>query len=79
MTLGEVLARSRVPPKVGDHEIVTGPDGMSHIIVITHVDTDSERPKTHYNFDSPCRALKVGDPSDLEVAPSITCMQCMLL
>jgi hypothetical protein len=78
MTLREVLARSKTPPKVGDHEIVVGPDGMAHILVISHVDFENPV-ETHMNWDCPCRAIKTGNPMDFEVAPSITCLQCMLL
>jgi hypothetical protein len=78
MKLGEVLERGKHAPRVGDHEIVVGPDGLAHLLVVTHVDL-ADPLQVHYNFESPCRAIKTGDPTDFVVAPSITCMQCMLL
>ena len=76
MTLGDVLARARTPPKIGDHEVVKGPDGLGHMVVITHNENKDYR--TPLEFMCVCSALKgTGALEGLEVAPTITCMECM--
>lgn len=80
VTLTEALNRLKTAPKVGDHEIVVGPDGLGHMLVITAVH-DTERGTVHgvpnLNFMCPCGAVNNGDPGALEIAPSITCFQCI--
>lgn len=75
MTLGEALARSKTLPEVGDHEIVLDDEGVAHLLFITHVD-----PQDRYKlgFMCPCMKFKGGlDPKDLEVAPVVTCLECV--
>jgi hypothetical protein len=77
VTLGETLKRLRTPPKKGDHEIVVGPDGLAHMIVITHVDI-VVHDTMNFNFMCPCKALEgIGDPTGLEVASTVSCLQCI--
>ena len=82
MTLDEVIARSKTQPKKGDHEVVMGPDGLGHLVVIVSTTVYGERdgdwkpPK--FTFMGRCEALnKHGDVGMLEIAPTITCMQCL--
>jgi len=80
MKLNEVLAQARTLPKVGDHEIVIGPDGLGHMLVITavyNVEWNVAQGVAYLNFMCPCRAINSGDPGSLEVAPSITCLTCI--
>jgi len=76
MTLGEVLARARTVPKIGDHEIVIGPDGLGHMVVVTHDENKDYR--VPLEFMGVCPALRgTKRLEDLEVSPSITCLACM--
>lgn len=75
MTLGEVLARARTPPQLGDHEIVQGPDGLAHLLIVTRNENKDYR--ASLEFMCHCGALKGSQVNDLEVAPEITCMQCI--
>jgi hypothetical protein len=75
VTLGEVLARSRTQPKLGDHEIVTGPDGLAHLLIVTRAENKDYR--ADLTFMCHCGALTETQVNDLEVAPEITCMQCI--
>lgn len=80
MTLSEALARQKTMPQVGDHEVVIGPDGLGHMLVITAVHDVkgvSERSVANLNFMCPCQVINSGDPGSLEVAPSITCFTCI--
>lgn len=75
MKLGEALLRLRRAPEVGDHEIVYDDDGVAHYLFITWVD-----PKNPYNlgFMCPCMKFKGGlDGNQLEVAPIVTCLECL--
>jgi hypothetical protein len=82
MTLDEVIARSKTPPKKGDHEVVMGPDGLGHLVVLVNVKVYDEngggwKPPS-FSFMGRCEALNSnGDVGALEIAPTITCMQCM--
>lgn len=79
MTLGQVLARATNVPKVGDHEVVVGPDGLGHILWISSVENAEIGPtlSATLGFIVACGGLLgVTDPSRLEVAPSVTCMAC---
>lgn len=81
MTLAQVLARATAVPEIGDHEIVVGPDGLGHMLVITSVEHAEVGPKLAgtLGFMVACGGmLGVRDPSPLEVAPSITCMICAI-
>ena len=75
VTLREVLARARTPPKLGDHEIVMGPEGLAHLVVVTHAENKDYR--ANLTFMCRCNTLRPGPVEDLEVAPTITCMECM--
>lgn len=77
MTLREVLARARTPPKRGDHEIVKGPEGLAHMAVVTYIHHGPDNDKTDVVFMCRCNTLRPGPLDDLEVAPVITCMECM--
>ena len=81
MTLDEVIARSKTQPKTGDHEVVMGPDGLGHLVVIVSTTVYGERdgdwkpPK--FAFMARCDALQGCDVGALEIAPDITCLQCL--
>lgn len=75
MTLREVLARGRAQPKIGDHEIVTGPDGLGHMLVVTRNENKDYR--ENLEFMCRCDTLRGKDLGDLEIAPAITCMTCI--
>ena len=80
VTLAEALNHLKTAPKVGDHEIVVGPDGLGHMLVITavhDVEHSAARGVPNLNFMCPCRTVNSGDPGALEIAPSITCFQCI--
>jgi hypothetical protein len=80
MTLGEVLARARKIPKRGDHEIVLGPDGLAHILIITYIENAKLGVglAASLGFMCPCMAFKEGTDVDaLEVAPIMTCLDCL--
>ena len=81
MTLDEVVKRLRMPPKKGAHEIVVGPDGLNHLVIITDVH-DLADPKgviREYGFMSWCGAMNNCTSDQLEVVKdaSITCIKCM--
>lgn len=80
MTLGEVLARARKVPAIGDHEIVEGPDGLAHLLVITHVADDAGSAPNlaaTLGFMCPCMAFPEGtDAPSLVVAKHVTCLKC---
>jgi hypothetical protein len=75
MTLGEVLQRTRVKPEKGAHEIVVGPDGLAHLLIVTHVGDDPNE----ISFMCQCTALNgmAGHVNNLEVAKDISCLMCI--
>jgi len=80
MTLGEVLARATKVPEVGDHEIVLDEAGVAHMLIISYVDNAKLGPQLAgtLGFMCPCMAFKEGTvPDTLEVAPVVTCIDCV--
>ena len=73
MTLGDVLCRTRVLPEKGAHEIVLGPDGLGHLLILVHVGDDPPE----LLFICQCSALNGLKVTALEVAKDISCMQCI--
>lgn len=80
MTLGEVLARARVLPSVGDFEIVNDANGVAHVLYITFVDNAKLGPGLAgtLGFMCPCSVFTMGTaPESLEIAPVVTCLTCV--
>lgn len=73
MTLGDVLKRTRTPPEKGAHEIVLGPDGLGHLLILVHVGDDPHE----LSFMCQCPALNGLKVNDLEVAKDISCLMCI--
>ena len=79
MKLHEVLLRGALEgkvPAVGDHEIVEGPDGLAHMLIISHIDIDKHPPE--FGFICPCMVFPNNtDTRALEVKAVMTCLDCM--
>jgi len=77
-TLGNVIARRfqlGKPTQVGDHEIVEGPDGMGHLVIITNIEYEETRAK--YDLMSYCGTIAQGNVANCAIAETVTCMKCM--
>lgn len=84
MTLGAVLARVKVVPKVGDTEIVLDRAGVAHILVVAGVRGSARDALTQVlagdlDFMCLCEGLayETREVQYLEVAPHATCIQCL--
>ncbi len=80
MTLGEALARARKMPEIGDHEIVVGPDGMAHLLIITSIEHATPGPSlaASLGFMCPCMVFPEGtDAPSLVIASHVTCLKCV--
>lgn len=85
MTLGDVLARVKSTPKIGDQEFVLDKHGVAHIVVVTRVTPRQQSSALaiplagDVDFMCLCEA-KLYDSRevrDLEVAPVATCITCL--
>lgn len=79
MTLHDALLRGALKgrtPEIGDHEIVEGPDGLAHMLIISHIDLKKQPPE--FGFICPCMVFPNNtDTRTLEVKPVVTCIDCM--
>lgn len=79
-TLGQVMARAQRIPEIGDHEIVVGPDGLAHLLVVTFVDNAvmGAGLAASLGFMCPCGIFMPSTQTDkLVIEPFVTCMRCL--
>jgi hypothetical protein len=75
MKLGEALLRANKRAEVGDHVVVYDDDKVAHVLYVASVDfIDPHK----LGFMCPCMKFKSNtDTNELEVAPHVTCLECV--
>lgn len=78
MKFGELIRRLGRPLVKHENEIVVGPDGLSHIVIVTRAESTviDGVDGWAYWFGCPCGALEGLDPQGMEVARALSCMRC---
>jgi hypothetical protein len=79
VTIKEMIARKKDPPKIGDYVVVRDVDGVSHLLIVTHrqMGVVAREGGREHVIDFMCYCGKTLKVDDLEVVPDITCVPCI--